>query len=87
MKNPIIDKTIKPTKMCLSKPVHFRLQNYKGKVVFTCRMIHSVPLLMSVIQIFYRDKMAAVAHLIGSDQIPKPSQVCLIMVLNKSVYF
>ena len=70
--------------------VNFRLQNYKGKVVFTCRMIHSVPLLMSVIQVFYRDKMAAVAHLIGSDQIPKPSQVCLIMVLNnfnKSVLF
>ena len=38
-------------------------------------MIHSIPLLMSVVQVFYHDKMAAVAHLIGSDQIPKPEQV------------
>ena len=32
-------------------------------------------MMMSVIQVFYHDKMAAVAHMIGSDQIPKPEQV------------
>ena len=42
---------------------------------FTCRTIHSMPLMMSVIQVFFKDKMAAIGHLIASDQLPLPTQV------------
>ena len=52
-----------------------RFVNHTGEVTFTCRLIHSLPLVMSAIQVFYHDRMAAVAHLIGSDQIPLPEQV------------
>ncbi|KAL3852091.1 hypothetical protein ACJMK2_015777 [Sinanodonta woodiana] len=52
-----------------------RLINHTGHVIFTCRITHSVPLLMSAIQVYYHDKMVAVAHLIGSDQLPLPTQV------------
>ncbi|XP_046563454.1 glycine-rich domain-containing protein 1-like [Haliotis rubra] len=52
-----------------------KLLNHMKKVEFTCRIIHSLPLLMSAVQIFYHDKMAAVAHLVGPDQIPRPEQV------------
>ncbi|KAL4226738.1 hypothetical protein ACF0H5_014718 [Mactra antiquata] len=52
-----------------------KLVNHTGEVTFTCRVIHSLPLLMSAIQIFYHNRMTAVAHLIGSDQIPLPSQL------------
>ncbi|ESO91289.1 hypothetical protein LOTGIDRAFT_153720 [Lottia gigantea] len=52
-----------------------RLLNHAGEVAYTCRIIHSLPLLMSAIHVFYRDKMAAVAHLIASDQLPLPQMV------------
>lgn len=45
------------------------------KHVFTCRIIHSLPLLMSAVQVFYQDKMVAVAHLVGMDQLPTIDQV------------
>jgi hypothetical protein len=38
-------------------------------------VIHSQPLLMSVIQVICNEKMVAVAHLIASDQLPLPTQV------------
>ena len=53
--------------------------NHTGEVTFTCRFIHSLPLLMSAVQVFYHDRMAAVAHLIGSDQIPLPEQVYIFL--------
>ena len=44
---------------------------------FTARVIHSLPLLMSAVQIYYRDKMIAVSHLVGTDTIPEHNkQVC-----------
>ncbi|XP_045187309.2 uncharacterized protein LOC123545092 [Mercenaria mercenaria] len=46
-----------------------------GTSVFTVRVIHSQPMIMSVIQVFCKDKMVAVAHLIASDQLPLPTQV------------
>ncbi|KAK7102022.1 uncharacterized protein [Littorina saxatilis] len=52
-----------------------RLVNHTGAVMFTCRIIHSLPLLQSVVHIFYQDKMSAVAHLVGSDTLPLPTQV------------
>ena len=53
-----------------------RLYNRRGRDVFTCRVIHSFPLRMSVIQILYRDEVVALSHLIGSESLPKPGQVC-----------
>jgi len=38
--------------------------------VFTVRVIHCLPLLMSCVQVYYKDKMVAVSHLVGTDQIP-----------------
>ncbi|KAH3883478.1 hypothetical protein DPMN_007435 [Dreissena polymorpha] len=52
-----------------------RLRGHDGQTEFTCRVVHSLPLLMSAVQIFQHDRMVAVAHLIGSDQIPKPDEV------------
>ena len=51
----------------------FRLEIVGGgtNAVFTARVIHSQPLLMSCVQIFYRDKMVAVSHLIGTDTVPE----------------
>ena len=44
--------------------------------VFTARVIHSLPLRQSVIQIYHGGNMNAISHLIGSEQLPKPNQVC-----------
>ncbi|XP_025085903.1 uncharacterized protein LOC112559134 [Pomacea canaliculata] len=52
-----------------------RLVNLDGFLQMTCRVIHSLPMMQSVVQVFHRDKMAAVAHLIGTEQLPLPNQV------------
>ncbi|XP_033752024.1 uncharacterized protein LOC117335877 [Pecten maximus] len=52
-----------------------RVRNMRGQVMFTCRVIHSIALLTSAVQIYYQDKLAVVCHLIGTDQLPLPSQV------------
>ena len=49
-----------------------RLLDNKGNVKFTCRVIHSLPLMMSAVQVFHLDKMVAVSHLIGTEQLPTP---------------
>ena len=36
----------------------------------TCRVVHSLPLRMSVVQIFQAARMVAVSHLIGTEQLP-----------------
>ena len=46
---------------------------------FTCRTIHSVPLMMSVIQVYFKDKMTAIGHLVASDQLPLPTQVHVML--------
>ncbi|KAF6031443.1 hypothetical protein EB796_010252 [Bugula neritina] len=38
--------------------------------MFTVRVVHCQPLLMSCVQVFLRDQMMAVSHLVGTDQIP-----------------
>lgn len=52
-----------------------------GEMTFTCRVIHSIPMLMSAIQVFYHDKMVTVAHLIGPEQLPCSSEVRLALVV------
>ncbi|KAK3087652.1 hypothetical protein FSP39_008765 [Pinctada imbricata] len=56
-----------------------RLVNHTQNVQFTTRVIHSLNLMTSVIHVFFHDKLAAVAQVIGLDQLPLTSQV-------KSVY-
>ena len=55
--------------------VCFRLKNHKHSTVFTVRVAHSLPLMMSAIQIFNKDKMVAVSQLIGAEQLPTKTQV------------
>lgn len=54
------------------------MKNHVGVRHFTARTIHSAPLMMSVVQVFFHDKMAALGHLIASDQLPLPTQVCIL---------
>ncbi|OAF71581.1 hypothetical protein A3Q56_00641 [Intoshia linei] len=42
---------------------------------FQCRVIHCVLMRLSVVQIYYKDKMMAIAHTIGSGPLPRPEQV------------
>ncbi|WAR06795.1 GRDP2-like protein, partial [Mya arenaria] len=36
---------------------------------------HSVPLMTSVVQVFHEDQMLAISHLIGTEQLPLPTQI------------
>nr|XP_011457180.2 uncharacterized protein LOC105349186 isoform X2 [Crassostrea gigas] len=51
-----------------------RLRSKNGKS-FICRVIHNVQKMTSVLQFFFEDKLAAIAHFIGNDQLPKKSQI------------
>lgn len=57
--------------------MHHRLRSKNGKS-FICRVIHNVQKMTSVLQFFFEDKLAAIAHFIGNDQLPKKSQVLLL---------
>ena len=46
-----------------------RIMNDKGQRVMTAYLIHSLPLLMSAVQIFSGDQMAVVGHLVGLEQL------------------
>ena len=45
------------------------IMNADGERKMTAYLIHSLPLLMSAVQIFTGDQMAVVAHLVGLEQI------------------
>ena len=49
--------------------------NHTQNVQFTARVIHSLSVMTSVVHVYFHDKMAAVAHLIGLDQLPIPKHV------------
>ena len=49
--------------------------DYTGYEKLSVRVIHSVQLRMSVVQVFCGDKMAAVSHLVGAEQLPGQHQV------------
>ncbi|XP_065924070.1 uncharacterized protein [Magallana gigas] len=51
-----------------------RLRSKNGKS-FICRVIHNVQKMTSVLQFFFEDKLAAIAHFIGNDQLPEKSQI------------
>ena len=52
-----------------------RLLTPSGQHLLTCRVIHSLTLVMSAVQIFLGDKLVGVAHLIGAEQLPNITQV------------
>lgn len=58
--------------------MHHRLRSKNGKS-FICRVIHNVQKMTSVLQFFFEDKLAAIAHFIGNDQLHKKSQVLLLV--------
>ena len=62
-----VDHTVK------SCALFFRLQivGLRSNYFFSALVIPPQPLLMSFVQIFYRDKMVAVSHLIGTDTVPE----------------
>lgn len=43
--------------------------------MFTARVIHSLPLMTSVVHVYYHDLLSVVCHLIGPDTLPTPAQV------------
>lgn len=53
-----------------------RIRNAVGEVMFTARVIHSLPLMTSVVHVFYHDLLSVVCHLLGPDTLPTPAQVC-----------
>ena len=50
----------------------------------TAYLIHSLPLLMSAVQIFCGDKMACVAHLAGLDQIGYETELGLTKAVSQN---
>ncbi|XP_045164643.2 uncharacterized protein LOC123528744 [Mercenaria mercenaria] len=52
-----------------------RLKDTLGNVDFSVRTMHCQLLMMSVIQVYYRDKMSVIGHLVSSDHLPLPTQV------------
>lgn len=54
-----------------------RIYNHLNHFEFTARVIHSIPLKMSAVQLFRKDKMVSVGHLIGTDQLPTIKNVGL----------
>ena len=58
-----------------------RLHNHKEEETFSVRIIHSIPLRMSVVEVMFQNRMAAVAHLVGCEQLPLPEMVrCVVTV-------
>jgi hypothetical protein len=45
------------------------LLNSRSERAMTAYIVHSLPLLMSAVQIFVADRMSVVAHLVGLEQI------------------
>ena len=39
------------------------------------RIIHSIPMRMSVVEVLFQNRMAAVSHLVGCEQFPLPEMV------------
>ncbi|ELT88483.1 hypothetical protein CAPTEDRAFT_202493 [Capitella teleta] len=52
-----------------------RLFNHAQQLMFTIRVIHSIPLMMSAVQVYHLDQMISVAHLIGTDQLPTDDMI------------
>ena len=54
---------------------YFSLLDISGTTKFTIRIIHATNPQLSIVQVYYLDKMAAVAHTIGSEQLPPKALV------------
>ena len=53
----------------------------------TAYLIHSLPLLMSTVQVFCKDQMAVVAHLVGLEQLGYESELGLTSIVRKKSHF
>lgn len=53
----------------------YRILNHTGDKIYLARVLHSIDALMSGIQIRTNENIQAVAHIIGSNQLPLPDQL------------
>ena len=53
----------------------------------TAYIVHSLPLLMSAVQIFVKDRMSVVAHLVGIDQIGYEKELGLTLNVSALHFF
>ena len=60
------------------------IMNADGERKMTAYLIHSLPLLMSAVQIFTGDQMAVVAHLIGLEQIGYETELGMNLSVSQS---
>ena len=60
----------------------FSLINNNGFRCMTAYLIHSLPLLMSTVQVFCKDQMAVVAHLVGLEQLGYESELGLTSIVR-----
>ncbi len=51
------------------KAVTHGILDSTGQKLFSVYLVHSLPLEMSVVQLFVRDKMAVVGHLVGKETV------------------
>ena len=65
-----------------SKVSTFRLYNGKEDSVFAVRVMHSLPLNISVVQVLFRDKIVALSHQISSEQLPTVDQVSILYYID-----
>ena len=61
-----------------------RIINDKGQRVMTAYLIHSLPLLMSAVQIFSGDQMAVVGHLVGLEQLGYEKDIGMTEAVSKT---
>ena len=62
----------------------YRIINDKGQRVMTAYLIHSLPLLMSAVQIFSGDQMAVVGHLVGLEQLGYEKDIGMTEAVSKT---
>lgn len=62
------------------------IRTAKGDLPMTAYLIHSLPLLMSAVQIFCGEKMAVVAHLAGLDQLGYETELGLNLAVSNTIH-
>ena len=70
----------------MNHTLHFSLFNWILDKEFTIRIIHATNPQLDVVQVYYQDKMAAVAHTIGKEQLPSEELVRVVLVAWGTFY-
>lgn len=59
-----------------------RITDSSGKEQFMLRVLHTVDLHLSVLQLYHKGNLVAMAHVIGHEQLVAPDQVSVTGVLG-----